>query len=155
MDGHKYTALFEAPNGKPILQAYPDPITRGSPWTIGLGHTGPEVHQDTVWTEDQCWHAFANDYLQAQSHAAQVIGTSCWARLNNQRRAVLADMAFNIGATRLGGFHKMLAAIRQGNWSLAKAELLDSDYAGQVKTRATTNAQALLTGAWPDEAAVS
>jgi len=153
MDGSRYTALFEAPGGKPILHAYPDPLTKAAPWTIGLGHTGPEVKQDSVWTEDQCWHAFANDYMQAQIHGAQVIGSSCWARLNAPRQGVLADMAFNIGAGRLGEFHKMLAAIRQGNWSLAKAELLDSDYAKQVESRAKTNAKTLLSGEWPNELA--
>lgn len=26
------------------LKAYPDPATHGPPWTIGIGHTGPDVH---------------------------------------------------------------------------------------------------------------
>jgi len=26
-----------------ILTAYPDPASGGDPWTIGYGHTGPEV----------------------------------------------------------------------------------------------------------------
>jgi lysozyme len=26
------------------LKAYPDPATGGAPWTIGVGHTGPDVH---------------------------------------------------------------------------------------------------------------
>lgn len=151
MDGHKYTALFEAPGGLPILHAYPDPKTRNAPWTIGLGHTGPEVHANTVWTEGQCWHAFYNDYAVAQSVAAHLITSACWQHLLEPRRAVVTDMAFNIGAARLAGFHKMLDAIKTWKWQLAHDELLNSNYAAQIKTRAQTNAQALLTGEWGDE----
>lgn len=149
MDGHQYTALFEAPGGKPILKAYPDPITRGSPWTIGLGHTGKDVHQDTTWTEDQCWHAFYNDYAVAEGYASHIVGTDCWAKLNGARRAVLADMAFNLGPGGLTNFNHMLVAVRFGDWTRAHSELLNSAYAAQVKTRAQTNAKTLLTGEWP------
>ena len=149
MDGYQYTASFEAPGGQPILHAYPDPVTRGSPWTIGLGHTGPEVHQDTVWTSDQCWHAFYNDYAIASGHAPHIIGADCWASLNEPRKAVLVDLCFNPGPTKLIAFHDTLAAIRAAKWQRAHDELLDSLYASQVKTRAQTNANTLLTGEWP------
>jgi GH24 family phage-related lysozyme (muramidase) len=33
--------------------AYPDPLTHGAPWTIGEGHTGPEVHEGLVWMDAQ------------------------------------------------------------------------------------------------------
>ena len=33
--------------------AYPDPATKGDPWTIGWGSTGPEVTPTTVWTQAQ------------------------------------------------------------------------------------------------------
>ncbi len=29
------------------LTAYPDPGTGGAPWTVGWGHTGPEVGPET------------------------------------------------------------------------------------------------------------
>lgn len=151
MDGHKYTALFEAPGGHPILHAYPDPGTGHTPWTIGLGHTGPDVHAATVWTEGQCWNAFYNDYAVAQGHAAQLIGTMSWAQLSEPRRAVLTDMAFNMGNGGLANFSHMLAAVRNNDWAVARNELLNSSYAHQTKTRAQTNAQTLLTGEWGNE----
>lgn len=149
MDPHKYTALFEAPGGKPVLHAYPDPLTKGDPHTIGLGHTGSDVKPGDVWTEERCMVAFYNDYSVASAAATHVIGVSCWATLNEVRRAVLADLAFNIGPQRLAGFHNMLDAVRASKWQKAHDELLDSAYAGQVHGRATKNAQALLTGEWP------
>jgi GH24 family phage-related lysozyme (muramidase) len=151
MDGYTYTARFEAPNGVPILHAYPDPLTRGSPWTIGLGHTGPDVQQDTVWTEDHCWHVFYNDYAVAASAAPGILGVSTWALLEEPRKAALVDLCFNMGPVKLQGFHHMLDAIRRSDWPEAKAELLDSAYATEVKTRAETNATTLLTGEWPYE----
>lgn len=148
-NGQEYTALFEAPGGEPILKVYGDPLTGAEPWTVGIGHTGPDVRQGATWSEDQCLHAFANDYQIACGHAVRVIGADTWRGLNEVRRAVLADLAFNIGPNRMEGFKHMLAAIRHADWPTAAAELLDSAYAKQVKGRAVANALALKTGEWP------
>lgn len=43
------------------LKAYPDPKTGGAPWTIGWGHTGPEVKPGLVWTQKQADDAFVKD----------------------------------------------------------------------------------------------
>jgi lysozyme len=40
--------------------AYPDPGTGGAPWTIGYGHTGPDVTPGKRITETQ-----ATDYLRS------------------------------------------------------------------------------------------
>jgi GH24 family phage-related lysozyme (muramidase) len=40
------------PDGR--VAAYPDPATRGHPWTIGWGATGPDINPSTVWTLQQC-----------------------------------------------------------------------------------------------------
>lgn len=155
MHGHEYTARFEAPGGKPVLHAYPDPLTGGKPWTIGLGHAGDDVHEGDVWTYDRCMATFYNDYAVAESEASRVIWITVWAILSEPRKAVLTDLAFNIGRSRLEGFKHMLEAIRASKWHAAQAELLDSAYAKQVHGRANMNAAVLLTGNWPDEALVA
>lgn len=33
----------------------------GGVWTIGWGHTGPEVHKGLVWTREQCVAALKAD----------------------------------------------------------------------------------------------
>jgi len=43
------------PDGR--VQAYPDPGTRGHPWTIGWGATGPDINPGTIWTMQQCEEA--------------------------------------------------------------------------------------------------
>lgn len=149
MDGLEYTTRFEAPNGKPILKAYFDPLTGGPPITIGLGHTGPDVKEGETWSEERCWHAFYNDYAHAEGLTSQVIGSLCWASLSEPRRAVLTDMAFNLGGGGLAKFRNMLDAVRRGQWDRAKAELLNSEYAHDVPSRAAANAAVLLTGQWP------
>jgi lysozyme len=40
------------------LTAYQD---SGGVWTIGWGHTGPEVHKGLVWTREQCVAALRKD----------------------------------------------------------------------------------------------
>lgn len=149
MEGHQWTAQFEAPDGKPVLAVYPDPISGGEPYTVGLGHTGPDVHKGDTWTHDRCMAAFYSDYSIAQGVAAHVIGMSTWSQISEPRQCVLTDMAFNIGQARLTGFHNMLDAIRRKDWQRASDELLDSAYAKQVKGRAIKNARILETGNWP------
>lgn len=40
------------------LKAYQD---LGGVWTIGYGHTGPEVHEGLTWTQEQCDDALKED----------------------------------------------------------------------------------------------
>ena len=40
------------------LTAYKD---SGGVWTIGWGHTGPDVHEGLVWTREQAEEAFQRD----------------------------------------------------------------------------------------------
>lgn len=69
-------------------------------------------------------------------------------KLNGPRQAVIIDMIFNIGITRLCGFKKMFAAIEKGDFETAADEMLDSKYARQVKNRARQNAEILRKGEW-------
>ena len=57
------------------------------------------------------------------------------------RRAVLIEMSFQLGRKRFAGFALMLAASRAGDHKLAADEMLDSQWAKQLPTRANTLAQ--------------
>lgn len=70
----------------------------------------------------------------------------CWKRLDEVRKAVLLDMCFNIGITRLKTFKKMLAALELGAYNRAAKEMLDSKWAKQVKSRATELADIMVKG---------
>lgn len=124
------------------LTVYTD--TRGHP-TIGYGRA-----LDTHGISGTEAEYLLNNDLEAISHqAAGVVGDATWAMLNEPRRAALIDMAFNMGAARLEGFHNTLAAIRSGDWQAAHDQALRSAWALQVGERARRDAEILLTGEWP------
>ena len=49
--------------------------------------------------------------------------------LNTTRTAVLINMAYNMGRSRLGSFKKMIAAVENNNFKIASIEMLDSKWA--------------------------
>lgn len=69
-----------------------------------------------------------------------------WGQMSDKRQQVLANMAFNLGMDRLAGFKRMLAALQQGHWDEAAAEMLASKWAGQVGARAQRLANMMRTG---------
>ncbi len=66
--------------------------------------------------------------------------------LDPVRRAVIIDMLFNMGLSRLQGFKKMLAALSIGDWDRAADEMLDSKWAMQVGNRSTYLAEMMRKG---------
>jgi lysozyme len=69
-----------------------------------------------------------------------------WRALDDARQEVLANMAFNMGITRLSGFKKFLAALQAGNFYTASLEMLDSRWAFQVGKRAKRLAEIMRNG---------
>jgi lysozyme len=59
-----------------------------------------------------------------------------WTDLNDTRQRVLANMAFNLGITKLLGFRNTLVFMRQGKYDAAADGMLASAWASQVKGRA-------------------
>ena len=66
--------------------------------------------------------------------------------LNTIRQAVLVDMLYNLGKSRLSGFKKMIIAIKLHDFKEAAIEMLDSKWAKQVKGRAITLAKMMEKG---------
>tara|TARA_R100000541_G_scaffold6375_1_gene13889 strand:+ start:54 stop:476 length:423 start_codon:yes stop_codon:yes gene_type:complete len=71
-----------------------------------------------------------------------------YSELNDARKAVLINMAFNIGMSGLFKFKNMLAAIRNGDFEQASYEMLDSVWAEQVGNRARQLANQMASGEW-------
>lgn len=67
-------------------------------------------------------------------------------RMSDARKAVLINMALNLGRARLAGFRRFLAALSHENYALASAEMLDSQWAKQVGARATRLAEQMRQG---------
>lgn len=68
--------------------------------------------------------------------------------LDDARRGVLHNLAFNMGVGKLLTFRKMLAAMQTGDWITAAKELLDSAYHQQVGKRAERLAEQMVSGEW-------
>lgn len=78
------------------LTAYPDPATGGAPWTIGYGHTGPDVRPGLRITE-----ARAEQLLQADlAAAAAVVDRAVTVDLTDAQRGALLAFVMNVGAGR-------------------------------------------------------
>ena len=75
-----------------------------------------------------------NDIGEAVATARHLV--SSFDALSEPRKAVLVNMAFNLGYSRLSGFLRMLQAIRDGRFADAAHEMRDSDWAVQVGPRA-------------------
>jgi lysozyme len=63
--------------------------------------------------------------------------------LPERKKQALANMAFQLGVAGLLNFRRMLQAVRNGEWTRAQAEALDSKWARQTPTRAQEIARML------------
>ena len=101
--------------------------------TIGVGRN----LEDVGISEYQAFYLLDNDIRRAEATAAECAGRHgvLWEGLPEDARLVLLNMAFNLGY-RLGGFRKMFAALRKGDYEDAAREMLDSRWARQVGQRA-------------------
>lgn len=109
------------------LQAIPDVLTKGPPWTIGNGHTGLEVHPGLVWTPAEVTAARKADIAKATAGLDTAL--PWWRRLSDVRQDVLANMAFQMGVHGVLEFPKALAAIKAGDFEVAALQLADSEWA--------------------------
>jgi lysozyme len=72
-----------------------------------------------------------------------------WAmELDDVRKGAMLNLTFNMGIHKLSGFPKFLAAMKQGDWSTAKAELLDSAADHEEPARISRLALQLESGFW-------
>lgn len=97
--------------------------------TIGIGRN----LDDVGISEGEARFMLGNDIARAFGAA----GKYRWfSRLSDNRQRVILDMLFNLGATRFATFKRMIAALERGNFEDAAAEMIDSKWAHQVKSRA-------------------
>lgn len=66
--------------------------------------------------------------------------------LNDARKAVLIDMAYNLGISILLQFKNMLYALQEKRYDKAADEMMTSKWAAQVKNRAVKLASMIRTG---------
>ena len=107
------------PDGSCI--AYPDPATRGAPWTIGYGSTGSLIKQGCIWTHRQAEEAL-EAHLRAFlrlliNHSPSVIDEP------PKRVSALLSFIYNVGPGnyRISTLRKK---VNQKDWFEASREIL-------------------------------
>ena len=97
--------------------------------TIGVGRN----LDDMGITENEARYLLENDLGRIRLELDDAL--PWWRALDATRQAVLLDVAFNLGLTRLMGFKKFLHALSHGDNLTAAAELIDSEAARQCPRR--------------------
>ncbi|KZW99477.1 hypothetical protein JL49_17135 [Pseudoalteromonas luteoviolacea] len=98
-------------------------------------------------TDDEINYLLNNDIADFTAQVEKHIDTS---KCNPARKAVLINMAFNLGIHGLLAFKKTIAAVERGDWDKAAIEMFDSRWAVQVGERADQLAEQMKTGEWYD-----
>lgn len=119
------------------LKPYKDSVGK---WTIGVGRN----LTDSGVRLDEAMLMLSNDIAAVVSDLD--LHLPWWRRLDELRQRVLANMCFNLGINRLLGFHRMLTALKDGNYADAASEMLASKWKDEVGERATRLAQEMKSG---------
>ncbi|NOU50234.1 glycoside hydrolase family protein [Pseudoalteromonas sp. JBTF-M23] len=109
--------------------------------TIGFGRN----LEDRGISFGEALYLLRNDLRYFTEQVESNINTS---KCNPARKAVLVNMAFNLGITGLLKFKNTIAAVEAGKWDTAALEMLNSRWAVQVGSRADELAEQMATGEW-------
>lgn len=89
----------------------------GAPWTIGVGHTGPEVREGLVWTNQQIDDALRRDVVSREESITRNVRVA----LTQRQFDALVSFSFNVG---IGAFERstLLRKLNAGDYAGASAE---------------------------------
>jgi lysozyme len=132
--------MDETIGGKPNLKPY---RCSKNKLTIGYGRN----LEDRGITAEEAEYLYQNDLALAERDARILFRN--FDNISEARQAVLINMSFNLGKSRLAGFKKFIAAVEAENWQLAEKEMLDSKWAkDDVPKRAKRLANIMQRGEW-------
>lgn len=98
--------------------------------SIGVGRNLTDVGL----SNDEIDLLLTNDVVRAVSAAQELF--SNFQTLSDNRKAALANMAFNLGKDGLGQFHNLIDCVQRENWEGAAMSMMNSLWATQVGKRA-------------------
>ena len=112
--------------------------------TVGILTIGVGRNLEKGLSDDEIALLLKNDIAEADKAARTVF--PAFDSLTEARKAVLVNMAFNLGQARLAGFVNTLKAIAEGRYDDAADGMLASKWAVQVGQRAQRLAKAMRDG---------
>lgn len=103
-------------------------------WTIGAGRN-VDPQGGLGLSDDEVDYLLQNDIERV---IKELSAEYRWFNsLDDVRKDAMIDISFNLGATRLRGFKRALAAMEVADYKMAAKEFLDSKWSRDVKGRAT------------------
>ena len=117
--------------------------------TIGYGTTAyypddPVKIGDPAISEETALQLMQSELYTSLMDAQSLFST--FREMNDVRREVVCNMAYNLGKTRLSGFRKMIGACERQDWSVAADEMIDSKWYRQVGIRSQRLEQEMRSG---------
>jgi lysozyme len=114
-------------------------------WTIGYGRLIDKAKGGRI-TEEEALYLLHND---VEAKAKELEKRLPWVtELDEARKGVLVNMAFQLGVDGLLKFKNTLTLIKQGSYETAAAFMLKSLWAKQTPNRAIRLAEQMKTGQW-------
>ena len=116
-------------------------------WTIGVGRLIDSRKPGAGLRPDEIDYLLRNDIedrVQALTKALPML----FPKLDEARRGVLVNMAFQMGTAGLLGFKSTLALVAAGKYNEAAEQMLKSKWAAQTPARAKRLAEQMKTGVW-------
>jgi len=115
--------------------------------TVGWGHA---LHEGSPFPESASRILFDADYHKAKMAVAGLAADGLIpSDLDGVRRAVLVNMAFNLGGAGLRKFKGTLGAVKRRDFTAAAGGMRASLWAKQVGRRAAELCAMMETGQWP------
>ena len=112
------------------LKAYQDSV---GVWTIGYGHTGPDVKEGLTITEEQAGVLLAADV----AWAVTCVNKSVKAKINQNQFDAMVDFVFNLGCASLVQ-STLLKMVNAGDFEGAAKQFLRWNKAGGKVVRGLT-----------------
>ena len=112
--------------------------------TIGYGRNV----EDLGLSDDEAKFLLENDILRCVQELASEY--PWFKELEGARRDAIINIFYNLGATTFRTFENAVAAMERGEYKKAGAEFLDSKWATQVRGRALTLADMVVTNEYPE-----
>lgn len=105
-------------------------------WTCGFGHLLPrnisrQELAEMRWTREYADTVLHEDVLSAVNEAGSF---SWWLTLDPVRQSAIVELLFNLGRTKLLGFKKMIAALKNREYQKAARELRWNTHADGTRT---------------------
>lgn len=117
-----------------LPHAYLDTIASPPVWTIGYGHTGPDVHAGMYVTKAEALRLLSHDLRVA----ARAVKQNIHVKLAVRQRMALISLAFNCGAGAVAG-STLQAKLNAGDYHGAADEFLKWSHAGGVVVEGLLN----------------